>query len=76
MLRASGSEVWRARFDRVVRTGPISIRTHPFVGMATYALVIFYTHLRPFMDHMASSARWMLVEQLATGACRVPTSPC
>ena len=42
-----------------------SIATHPFVGMAVYAVVIFYTHLTPFMDHMAHDPALMTAEQVA-----------
>ena len=39
--------------------------TQPLVGMVIYAVIIFYTHLTPFMDHMAGDPHLMLVEQLA-----------
>ncbi len=52
VLRAAGGERWRHGFDRAVRRGPVAVLTHPAVGLAVYAVVIFYTHLTPFMDQM------------------------
>ena len=65
VLRASGGEGWQERFDRFMYSPPIAILTHPFVGMAVYAVVVFYTHLTPFMDRMAENPHLMVVEQLA-----------
>ena len=65
VLRASGGEGWQERFDRFMYSPPIAILTHPFVGMAVYAVVVFYTHLTPFMDRMAENPHLMVAEQLA-----------
>ena len=65
VLRTAGGERWRADFDRVMYSPPVAILTHPFVGMAVYAVVVFYTHLTPFMDRMADNPDLMLTEQLA-----------
>jgi putative membrane protein len=65
VLRASGGDRWRSGFDRFMHSPPVSVATHPLVGMALYAVVVFYTHLTPFMDHMAAHPRLMLAEQLA-----------
>ena len=64
VLRASGGVQWRAGFDRFMHSAPVSVLTHPFVGMASYAVVIFYTHLTPFMDQMAAHSGLMLAEQV------------
>lgn len=65
VLRASGGERWQAGFDRFMYSLPVAIVTHPFVGMAVYAVVVFYTHLTPFMDRMADNPHLMVAEQLA-----------
>ncbi len=65
VIRASGDDRWRARFDAFMHSPGASIATHPFVGMAVYAVVIFYTHLTPFMDHMAHDPALMTAEQVA-----------
>jgi putative membrane protein len=65
VVRAAGGERWRSRFDSVLDSPPVAALTHPFAGMALYAIVVFYTHLTPFMDHMAHDSRLVLVEQLA-----------
>jgi putative membrane protein len=49
----------------VMHSPPVAVLTHPFAGMALYAIVVFYTHLTPFMDHMAHDSHLVLVEQLA-----------
>ncbi len=65
VLRASGGPRWQEAFDRVMHSLPMSILTHPFVGMAVYAVVVFYTHLTPFMDRMAENPHLVVAEQLA-----------
>jgi putative copper resistance protein D len=65
VLRSAGGDRWRARFDSVMHSPPVAVATHPFVGMALYAVVVFYTHLTPFMDHMAHHSHLMVVEQFA-----------
>lgn len=65
VLRSAGGDRWQRRFDRFMHSLPISVLTHPFVGMAVYAVVIFYTHLTPFMDHMTAHPGLMLAEQVA-----------
>jgi len=65
VLRASGDERWQQRYDRVVLRGPVSYLMHPAVGLVTYAAVIFYTHLTPFMDAMVEHPWLMGAEQVA-----------
>jgi putative membrane protein len=65
VVRASGDDHWRARFDGFMHSPVASVATHPFVGMTVYAVVIFYTHLTPFMDHMAHQPALMTSEQVA-----------
>jgi putative membrane protein len=65
VVRASGDEQWRDRFDAFMHSPGVSIVTHPFVGMAFYAVVIFCTHITSFMDHMAHHAVLMTTEQVA-----------
>ena len=64
VVRAAGGEQWQAPVDRLVRHGPFALLTIPLVGLATYGVVIFYTHLTPFMDQMADHPRLMVVEQV------------
>ena len=40
------------RFDKVVRSWPVAVPTHPLVSTALYCLVIVATHLTSFMDEM------------------------
>jgi cytochrome c oxidase assembly factor CtaG len=65
VLRESGGERWRAGFDRVVTRGPVAVLTHPAVGLVVYGVVIFYTHLTPFMDRMSMHPWLMTAEQVA-----------
>lgn len=65
VLRAAGGERWQRGFDRVVKRGPGAVVTSPVVGLVVYAVVIFYTHLTPFMDSMAAHPWLMTVEQAA-----------
>ncbi|MGA8246548.1 MAG: cytochrome c oxidase assembly protein [Nocardioides sp.] len=64
VLRSAGGPRWVARFDAVMWSRPLAILTHPFVGMTVYAVVIFYTHLTPFMDQMAHHGSLMTLEQV------------
>ncbi len=65
VLRASGGDAWQRRFDRVVQHGPVAVLTHPVVGLVVYGVVIFYTHLTPFMDQMHRHPSLMVAEQVA-----------
>lgn len=65
VLRAAGGDRWQERFDSVMHSPPVSVLTHPFVGMTVYAVVVFYTHLTPFMDRMAHDSHLMAAEQFA-----------
>jgi len=65
VVRSAGGERWRAAFDTFMWSRPVAVVTHPFVGMMVYAVVIAYTHLTPFMDHMAHNSGLMVVEQVA-----------
>jgi putative copper resistance protein D len=63
-LRDAGGPRWRARVDSVLRSGPVSWSTHPLVGLTFYGVVVFYTHLTPFMDKMAANSSLMTLEQV------------
>jgi putative copper resistance protein D len=63
VLRASGGERWQRGVDRVVQRWPGAAMTHPAVGLVSYSVVIFYTHLTPFMDQMQHHPWLMPVEQ-------------
>jgi putative copper resistance protein D len=63
VLRAAGGEEWQHRFDRVVKHGPMAVLTHPMVGLMVYGVVIFYTHLTPFMDQMTAHPWLTSLEQ-------------
>ena len=65
VLRAAGGDRWQASFDSVMRSRPVEVLTHPFAGMTVYAIVVFYTHLTPFMDRMAHNSHLMGAEQFA-----------
>lgn len=65
VLRSAGSSEWQRVFDAAMHSVPVSVLTHPLVGLVAYGVVVFYTHLTPFMDHMATDPDLMLVEQVA-----------
>jgi cytochrome c oxidase assembly factor CtaG len=65
VLRSAGSSEWQRIFDAAMRSLPLSVLTHPLAGLVAYGVVVFYTHLTPFMDQMASEPALMVVEQLA-----------
>jgi putative copper resistance protein D len=65
VLRNAGGPAWRAEIDELLQRGPISWLTHPLVGLTAYGLVVFYTHLTPFMDKMVDNPSLMTVEQIA-----------
>ncbi|MCW2786484.1 MAG: cytochrome c oxidase assembly protein [Marmoricola sp.] len=65
VLRQAHDEAGQARFDAVVRSGPVALLTHPAVGLALYAAVIIGTHLTGFMDQMAMHA-WLMTAEQAT----------
>jgi putative copper resistance protein D len=50
--------------DAFLRSTPISVVTHPLVGLAAYSIVIVGTHLTSFMDVMATHAWVMHAEQV------------
>ena len=52
------------RFDRVVRSGPVAVLTHPLVGLGFYSAVIVGTHLTSFMDAMVEHPWLMPAEQV------------
>ena len=64
VLRSAGGPEWQRVFDAAMHSLPISILTHPLVGLTAYGVVVFYTHLTPFMDRMATDPDLMVVEQL------------
>ena len=64
VLRNAGGESWRYAVDVTLQRPPIGWLTHPLVGLVAYGLVVFYTHLTPFMDTMASDPTMMTVEQV------------
>jgi putative copper resistance protein D len=64
VLRNAGGRSWRAGFDTAVHRPPLAQLTHPLVGLVAYGLVVFYTHLTPFMDKMAMSSSMMTLEQV------------
>lgn len=64
VLRDAGGPGWRSAVDRLLQRGPISWLTHPLLGLTAYGVVVFYTHLTPFMDQMATNPRMMTVEQI------------
>ncbi|HET6153798.1 MAG TPA: cytochrome c oxidase assembly protein [Marmoricola sp.] len=64
-VRGSLGDRGQARFDRLVRTGPIALITHPAIGLALYAAVIIGTHLTGFMDQMVTHSWLMTGEQVA-----------
>jgi putative membrane protein len=71
VLRSAGGPEWQRVFDAAMHSLPLSILTHPLVGLTAYGVVVFYTHLTPFMDRMATDPDLMVVEQaayLASGA--------
>jgi len=53
-----------ATVDRVLRSGPVSVLTHPLVAVLQYSVVIVATHLTSFMDVMASHHWVMVAEQV------------
>jgi cytochrome c oxidase assembly factor CtaG len=65
VLRSAGSPEWQRVFDAAMHSLPVSILTHPLLGLVAYGVVVFYTHLTPFMDRMASDPDLMVVEQFA-----------
>jgi putative membrane protein len=65
VLRSAGGPEWQRVFDAAMHSLPLSIVTHPLVGLVAYGVVVFYAHLTPFMDQMASDPDLMLVEQIA-----------
>lgn len=64
VLRNAGGESWRYAVDVTLRRPPVSWLTHPLVGLVAYGLVVFYTHLTPFMDTMVDDPTMMTVEQV------------
>lgn len=65
LLRAAAETRGRgATVDRVLRSKPVALVTHPLVGVAAYSIVIVATHLTSFMDVMATHAWVMVAEQL------------
>jgi putative membrane protein len=65
VLRNAGGPEWQRVFDAAMHSLPVSILTHPLVGLVAYGAVVFYTHLTPFMDRMATDPDLMVVEQIA-----------
>ena len=49
--------------DRVLRSAPVAVLTHPVVGMVVYGAVIIATHLTSFMDRMVVHPWLMDAEQ-------------
>ena len=65
VVRAAAGTRGRAEtFDRVVRSAPVALLTHPATGVAVYSAVIVGTHLTSFMDQMATHAWLMGFEQV------------
>jgi putative copper resistance protein D len=65
LLRVAASTRGRAEaVDRVLRSGPVAVVTHPVFGVALYSIVIVATHLTSFMDVMATHAWVMGAEQV------------
>jgi putative copper resistance protein D len=64
VLRNAGGESWRYAVDLNLQRPPVSWLTHPLVGLVAYGLVVFYTHLTPFMDRMVEDPTLMTVEQI------------
>jgi putative copper resistance protein D len=64
VLRNAGAPGWRAEFDEIIQNPPLAQLTHPIVGLVAYGLVVFYTHLTPFMDKMAMNPSLMTLEQV------------
>jgi putative copper resistance protein D len=64
VLRDAGGPTWRAEFDGAVNRPPVTQLTHPLVGLVAYGLVVFYTHLTPFMDKMVMNPSLMTLEQV------------
>jgi putative copper resistance protein D len=64
VLRNAGGPTWRAEFDGIVNRPPVAQLTHPLAGLVAYGLVVFYTHLTPFMDKMVMNPSLMTLEQL------------
>lgn len=54
----------RERFETVLRSGPVSVVTHPVTALLFYSAVIVGTHLTSFMDQMAMHPRLMTLEQV------------
>lgn len=54
----------RARVETVLRSGPVSVLTHPVVGLAIYAGIIVGTHLTSFMNQMTRHMWLMPLEQV------------
>jgi cytochrome c oxidase assembly factor CtaG len=52
------------RVERVLRSGPVAVLTHPAVAVGQYAVVIVATHLTSFMDVMAVHRDVMVAEQV------------
>jgi len=65
VARSAGGPEWQRVFDAAMHSLPVSILTHPLVGLTAYGVVVFYTHLTPFLDRMATDPDLMVVEQLA-----------
>jgi putative copper resistance protein D len=64
VLRNAGGDTWRGRVDRLLQTGPVSWLFHPLLGLTAYGVVVFYTHLTPFMDTMTTNPSQMTLEQV------------
>ncbi len=64
VVRASVPGSRRHRVDAVLQSWPVSVATHPLVGMLCYAGVIVGTHLTSFMDQMVLHPWLMPVEQV------------
>ena len=65
VLRDAGGPGWRTQVEVALQQPPVSWLTHPLVGLTAYGVVVFYTHLTPFMDKMVAEPAWMTVEQVA-----------
>jgi cytochrome c oxidase assembly factor CtaG len=65
LLRAVAATRGReARVDAVLRSGVVTVLTHPAVAVLQYSVVIVATHLTSFMDVMARHDWVMLGEQV------------
>jgi putative copper resistance protein D len=64
VLRAAAATRGRGEaVDRVLRSAPVAVLTHPVVGMVVYGAVIIATHLTSFMDRMVVHPWLMDAEQ-------------